>query len=42
MYTCHCGYEYGHTDHCPYCYCEAYEGTCDADYVAETSPLDWD
>jgi hypothetical protein len=33
MYTsshrCHCGAEFGDSDHCPVCFCEEYEGTCD-------------
>lgn len=26
--TCHCGAEYGGSDHCPVCMCEQYETTC--------------
>lgn len=26
---CHCGAAYGSGDHCPECFCEQYEATCD-------------
>lgn len=26
---CHCGAAYGGVDHCPECFCEQYEATCD-------------
>ena len=26
---CHCGAEFDGSDHCPMCYCEQFEATCD-------------
>ncbi len=34
-HQCHCGAEYRGSDHCPECYCEQYESTCDHQSVGE-------
>jgi len=31
-YVCHCGADYDGSDHCPHCYCERFESSCDVDY----------